>query len=142
MSRSKSEAEVIRDAHPHLKPLFYRRIENAAGEGEPDVFFCIDGISGWFEAKYARQYPVGLNTPVFASIHGLLTSQENWLYSYTRQRGLGWIFARIADFYVLVPGTLALDFNKMPLHAFDKYRIQLDMMRYHLIHPQSLGWQL
>lgn len=138
---SKSEADVLKDLHAVIKPCFWRRIENQAGAGDPDVHFVIDGISGWLEGKYAREIPKNLLTPVFKSLNrGLDTEQENWLYDYCRQGGLAWVFARIGKDYILVPGIRALDFNSMTLSQFDMYRVNLDMIRYNLIHPRTMGW--
>jgi hypothetical protein len=95
------------------------------------------------EGKYARSLPATPLTAVFASINrGLTVEQENWLYDHARQGGLCWIFARVVDSYVLVPGIRALDFNAMTWSQFDPYRIELDMMRLYLITPKMLGWDL
>ena len=129
----KSEADVLRDAHDQMRPCFWRRVENQTGSGDPDVHFGIDGTFGWIEGKYARVLPANPLTPVFKSLNrGLDVDQENWLYDYARQGGLCWIFARVTEHYILVPGKMALEFNNMIWSRFDPYRIELDMLRYYL----------
>jgi len=137
---SKAENNFLRGVVPHLQPCFYRRIEDVAGVGTPDVFILIDGVAVWYEGKYARQLPAKPLTPVFGSLnHPLSSDQENWLMQYHLDGGICWIFARIIKDYVLVPGRLAFEFNKMTLSEFDPYRVRLDMLRYHLVTPTSLG---
>lgn len=131
---SKSEADVLRDAHAQMRPCYWLRIENQTGAGVPDVHFGINGVFGWIEGKYARVMPANPLTPVFKSLNrGLDVEQENWLYDYARQGGLCWVFARVVDKYVLVPGIRAIEFNSWCWSQFDPYRIELDMLRIHLV---------
>lgn len=140
---SKSEYDVWHDVHAHMRPCFWRRIENDAGVGDPDVHFGINGIFGWMEGKYARSLPATPLTGVFTSLNrGLTTEQENWLYDYARQGGLCWVFARVVKDYILVPGIRALEFNAMTWSQFNPYRIELDMIRMYLVTPKMLGWDL
>lgn len=95
----------------------------------------IDGVMAWVEGKYCRECPAKLTTAVFKnSTHPLLTSQENWLYDHWRKGGRGFVFARIEDFYVLVPAHLALEFNSYTICQFDNFRVELDMLRYEIAH--------
>lgn len=140
---SKSEYDVLDDAHKQMRPCFWQRIENQVGNGVPDVYFGINGTFGWMEGKYARVLPKTPMTAVFKSLNrGLTTEQENWLFDHARQGGLCWVFARVVDSYILVPGIRALEFNDMYWSQFDPYRIELDMIRMYLVNPRMLGWSL
>lgn len=116
-----------------IQPAFYRRVENVLGDGTPDTYVVIDGAMAWLEGKYCRECPARLTTPVFGgSAHPLLTGQENWLYDHWRKGGRGFVFAQIEDFFVLVPGHMALEFNRLTICQFDNFRVNLDMLRYEI----------
>jgi hypothetical protein len=49
--------------------IFYRRIENLVGQGDPDVYLCIRGLHVWIELKTGTK---------------LRTEQINWMHLATR----------------------------------------------------------
>lgn len=57
----------------------FERIENAVASGGPDVDFCIKGIEGKIELKYAQKHPVRETTPVLGKGNGLRRSQVIWI---------------------------------------------------------------
>lgn len=57
---------------------FMQAIETNTAIGVPDVFFCVDGMSGWIELKATK------TKHCFMRI-----SQYNWLRKYHKQKGLG-----------------------------------------------------
>lgn len=128
------ETDVTREAlRANVMPAFYRRVENIVDTGMPDVYVCIDGVAAWIESKYCRELPKRLTTAVFKhNSHPLGTAQENWLYDHWRKGGRGFIFARVEDFYILVPAHMAFDFNELTVCEFDNFRVSLDMVRYEI----------
>lgn len=78
------------------------RVENRVMSGMPDVHFIKDGVSGWIELKYMKDWPKK-RIPV-----GLKLSQAYWLEKYAENGGRCWILIRIGrDFIGLAPGKHA-----------------------------------
>ena len=61
------------------KYCFFQTIETNTSSGVPDVFFSIDGKSGWMELKATRQ----------RGICYMRVSQYNWFRRYHKQKGIG-----------------------------------------------------
>lgn len=127
------EKDVCREALcAAIQPAFYRRVENLVDTGCPDVYVCIDGVSAWVEVKYCRATPARLTTSVFKNAHPLNSDQENWLYDHWRKGGRGFIFARVEEWFVLVPAHMAFDFNALTVLQLENFRVSLDMLRYEI----------
>ena len=72
------------------------RIENAVGEGEPDVrVFGWNGWVSWVELKFAKRANKRPTTPALGHAKGMRQSQMNWIAERT-QRGII-CFILIAD---------------------------------------------
>ena len=72
------------------------RIENAVGEGEPDVrVFGWGGWVSWVELKFAKRANKRPTTPALGHAKGMRQSQMNWIAERT-QRGIN-CFILIAD---------------------------------------------
>jgi len=57
----------------------FERVENAVGTGTPDVDYCVAGVAGKIELKYAVRHPVRASTPVLGRGNGLRRSQVIWI---------------------------------------------------------------
>lgn len=79
MALEKSLWQRVRKGGIALRSLGHgvgmERIENAAGEGTPDVDWCLDGINGWFELKSERR-PARPTTAIRPKVR---QAQEIWL---------------------------------------------------------------
>lgn len=81
------------------------RHEDSVTLGIPDISFGIDGIGGWIELKYLKNWPKQKNTKV--KIHHLTMLQCKWLYSRGLTSGNCWIFVQIEKDYLLYPWNQA-----------------------------------
>ena len=53
----------------------FERVENAVAEGTPDVDYCIAGVSGKMELKFAPRHPVRDDSMVLGKGNGMRRSQ-------------------------------------------------------------------
>lgn len=67
----------------------FQRVENYAGDGTPDVDYCIAGVAGKLELKYADG-GVRESTPVLGRGHGLRRSQIIFASRRTWAGGVVW----------------------------------------------------
>lgn len=83
----------------HLFP-----IENTAGVGAPDTSYCIQGRDGWIEIKYKAELPKRATTAALGEC--LRPAQRIW-FNYHLKAGSRhcWLFARIADELIMLPGS-------------------------------------
>ena len=78
-------------------PLRMFRVENRVSVGMPDVHFIRDGISGWFEMKYTKDWREGRQVSV-----GLKKHQHMWLKDYIDHGGLCLIILRVGRNWLLL----------------------------------------
>lgn len=70
---------LIRDCKRLRLPHHFERVENTVNDGTPDVDWCIAGVAGKIELKFAQDHPVRTATPVLGSAQkGLRRSQVIW----------------------------------------------------------------
>lgn len=78
-------------------------IENSAGVGNPDINYCIEGVDGWIECKYRREFPARDSTPALGKC--FKPSQPIW---FKKRLDAGakhlFILPRIEDEFFLIPG--------------------------------------
>lgn len=74
------------------------RVENRAGPGTPDVYYCLRGRSGWIELKEDR--PPRPGQPV--RLRTLTLDQVIWLEEEARAGGRAWLLARLGRAYALL----------------------------------------
>ena len=78
-------------------PLRMFRVENRVSVGMPDVHFVRNGIAGWFEMKYTKDFRSGRRVSV-----GLKKHQHMWLKDYSNHGGLCWIILRVGRNWLLL----------------------------------------
>ena len=78
--------------------LMLHRVENSAGEGTPDVFFCMRGISGWIELKSWSDFRL---------------SQKIWAKRYLKAGGLLYVLYVDKDIECKVLAKMELMNNKL-----------------------------
>lgn len=66
------------------------RVENNAAEGTPDVDYCIAGVCGKIELKFAPAHPARSTSIVLGKGHGLRRSQIVYAARRIRAGGLIW----------------------------------------------------
>ena len=58
--------------------FFAQAIESSTNPGMPDIWWLIEGVSGWVECKMVTTVPKRADTSLFASAnHSLSPEQEN-----------------------------------------------------------------
>lgn len=92
----------------------FERVENAVGDGTPDVSYCISGVEGWIELKSRTKAPARTTTSVFIE-KGLRDSQVGWAKTRLRHGGNIWILARVGRMSYLVHGEHCEVFNTWTL---------------------------
>lgn len=105
-----------------IQPLcFAQRIENGVGEGVPDVWICSreNGRGAWVELKHRSNFPVRVNTPIFAGSSGLRPDQVAWIHGRAQAGAAIFILGQCDDRMWLVHGKYIRE-----LHAWS--RAQLD----------------
>jgi hypothetical protein len=86
------------------------RIESSAGNGVPDVSFGIDssqrrqGVNGWIELKYIKEWPKRLSTKVKLPLR---PEQRLWIRQRGRVAGDVWVLCRIEDNFFLLSWSRA-----------------------------------
>lgn len=83
-----------------------KRLEPSLGSGLPDVFYCLQGISGFIELKYLHHWPVWETT---GTTLGITAGQKLWLGDLADNGGKGFVFAKIGKEWLLVPAYAGLD---------------------------------
>ena len=69
----------------------FERVENAVAVGTPDVDYCVAGVAGKIELKFAPRHPVRQATPVLGRGNGLRRSQIVWTSRRTWAGGIVFI---------------------------------------------------
>jgi hypothetical protein len=120
-----SERALWRTVRAKLSPFGrLERVENGAGEGTPDVAYClrgghkdspyywnlpdqipVRGFSGWLELKHLGRWPKRADTPVRVS--SLTLEQVVWLEEWGRVGGSTYLLLQVASCYLLLkPGAV------------------------------------
>ena len=86
-----SEVDFRNDLRDALKGYaITRRIEDMTAAGLPDIVYCLyGGHVGWIEAKYLRDWPIRVNTPV--TIKSLTVDQTLFLETWQRYGGTAFL---------------------------------------------------
>ena len=108
-----SEKNDYKLLRKHLGRCHLERIENMAGVGTPDVFYCIDGVMGWIEMKSPIEPKRKTSRLLTKHTHQLLQSQKNWFLSLRNAGGKGWILISTDRRWLLISSTYADDINHM-----------------------------
>jgi hypothetical protein len=82
---------------PRLAALDPVRVENAVGDGTPDVNYT----HGWIELKRVPSWPARASTSVHIEVR---TLQAVFLVNRWRAGGLSWVMAQVASEWLLFPG--------------------------------------
>lgn len=69
---------LVRACQKNKLKFHFERIENIAGDGTPDVDYCISGNAGKIELKYEDTNAVRQTTPVLGRTRGMRRSQIIW----------------------------------------------------------------
>lgn len=96
--RESSLNQTIRTNVKKHPAIFAQRIENACGNGVPDLYLKnkITGRSAWVENKLLKEFPKRADTVV--KIDHYTAEQRLWL----REHGNGaWLFVQVGDEYFL-----------------------------------------
>jgi hypothetical protein len=81
---------------------FWQRVENRAGAGTPDVYYCVLGGMGWLELKHLDAWPARASTPV--RIEHFTMEQKAWLINHAREGGRAFLLLRVDHQYLLFHG--------------------------------------
>lgn len=108
----KTDYQTLRKnlGHCHLE-----RIENMAGVGTPDVYYCIDGRMGWIEMKSPKE-PKRPTSKLFKfkNNHKLNQAQMNWFLSLRNAGGRAYILICTDKRWMLINGCqYANEINEM-----------------------------
>ena len=107
--RSGSERALWHTLRPRLLAIpraLVRRIENGAGEGDPDVYLCSPSTGPlWIELKYRRQWPQRLDRIV--TLPHFTPAQRSWHLAHATASGRSWVLLQVARHYMLLPGAQA-----------------------------------
>jgi len=95
----------------------FERVENAVAVGTPDVDYCVAGVHGKMELKYAPRHPVRSSTPVLGRGNGLRRSQIIW--AARRLSAGGRVFVAIGD----PEGTWLIDLAHHPLPVWPEIEL-------------------
>lgn len=76
------KSQIWRHVHPKIAPYgFFQRVESpTTGIGIPDVFYCIQGVCGWFENKVGDEEGTRPKE--------LTIDQVLWMEDYTKNKGV------------------------------------------------------
>lgn len=99
------------------------RIENAVGEGMPDVVACCRGTVTFVELKAIYAPPVRATTPLLGEKRGLSAAQKNWHHDWNKAGGRTLILIGIGQEIAVVDGSDADLVNTMA--ASDVRRVSL-----------------
>lgn len=101
--KDRKEKDVWRELNKNA-PGHYERIETKT-PGISDVIYTFrDRTTGFIELKNMEEWPKAAPTNF-----GLRSEQALFLERWTRHGGLGFVFARIGDDYILIHGKDALE---------------------------------
>lgn len=106
-----SEARFWKKLRRHLPPGHYVRVENAVGNGDPDVDFCVRGVEGKIELKWVPKFPALPTTPVLGEHKGLRSSQKVWIETRLHHGGHVIIAVGVKDQVYWFPGSEARQVN-------------------------------
>lgn len=77
------------------------RVENRVGPGTPDVYYIVDGISGWLELKQTDAWPAREDTIV--KFDHFTFEQKDWLEKENSRGGRVHVLVQIGNEYLLFP---------------------------------------
>lgn len=101
-----SESDFWRSIRPKLSPYGrFKRIEDRAAAGTPDVYYCIRGAAGWIELKFIPKAPTRPTTCL--RIEHLTLDQVTWLLDETNAGGRAWLLMQIEREYFLTDAAVA-----------------------------------
>lgn len=107
----KNDYQLLRK-HLMGKGVHLERMENMAGVGTPDIYYCIDGTMGWIEMKSPKE-PRRESSKLFADNHKLPQSQKNWFLNHRNAGGRGYILICTDKCWMLIDSKDADDINLM-----------------------------
>jgi penicillin-binding protein-related factor A (putative recombinase) len=73
------------------------RVENRVSVGMPDVHYIRNGVCGWFEMKYTKDWLANRRVSV-----GLKKHQHLWMKDYTNHGGSCWIILRVGRNWLML----------------------------------------
>lgn len=104
----------------------WERVENGLSEGMPDVNYCVQGVEGWLELKWAYGLPgarSGKGVFEYYMNHGLLASQVTWALTQDNAGGRVHILAGARGYVWLLDATLhANSFNQYSVAELEQFR--------------------
>lgn len=103
----------LREARP--PGLLLERMENAVGEGRPDVDALFKGLVTPTELKRQPLLPAKIETPVFGDRKGLSVEQRNWHLRWSQHGGRSLIIAEAGTWLFAWDGRHADEFNDAKL---------------------------
>lgn len=84
----------IKHAHADDNGCKLQRIESNTALGIPDLYFCIDGVSGWCELKFITSFP---KKGGIVRVPHYTKAQKEWLYDLYRVGGLAVLCLRVGQ---------------------------------------------
>jgi len=81
------------------------RIESNAGNGVPDVVFCVPNINGFMELKFIKEWPKRPETKVKLPLR---PEQKLWVETRGKRGGNVWVFCRIENSMFLLDNTCSM----------------------------------
>ena len=97
---SMSERNLWRYLQRNLRDKgLFMRIENPFYEGVPDVNYLINGIEGWIELKFLKQFPKKELTPI--KLPHYTTAQKIWHKIRHENKGNTAIILQVDNYYFI-----------------------------------------
>ena len=99
------ESRFWKDLKTNFRLSWMSRIENALGNGTPDVHYCHNGHSGWIELKAEQTFPNKIDFE---------PGQPLWHEKYWRSGGNCFVFLKVIDAQEIYiwSGKFAMDLAK------------------------------
>lgn len=88
------------------------RVENGVEAGTPDVNYCIEGVEGWIELKYAKAWPVREKTPL--RVRHYTEEQKDWARARLKAGGRCSLLLRVGSEHLLFNGPCMLLVGEVP----------------------------
>jgi hypothetical protein len=109
-----SEKNAYKNFHAHIMRGADRidRMENAIGEGMPDINYCIEGVEGWIEIKSPIE-PKRATTALFGSNHRISQAQMNWFLRQRRAQGVAFLLIETNKRSMLIGASNVDEVNGM-----------------------------
>lgn len=115
------------------------RVENAAGQGTPDVTYCIRGKAGWLELKFLEKFPHRKDTVV--RCEHFTTEQRTFMHDESMAGGRAFLWVQVGSEYFLFDGLeAAMHFDRGD-RSWTKEDFKKKALFYHKKGNASFDWE-